>query len=292
MSTASQTRGPERQAPLHPTVLGLRKSVRQRLVRGFFYAILIGALGYLAITADWASIQEQFVQVDVARQMFPAIVTVAARNTVLFTVISFVGGLALGLILALMKLSPIPPYRWIATVYIELFRGLPALLVIFATAFVVPIAFGWQPPGGVVGAGLLALILVSAAYIAETIRAGIQAVPRGQREAARSLGMSPTWTMISVVLPQAFRIIVPPMTNEFVILIKDTALLFIAGSTPLTEELTTFTRDEIQQFGNATPLLMAAMLYLLFTIPLTRLVAWMERRRGKAMGSQIGGDIG
>lgn len=289
MSYASQAKGPPREAPLHRTVLGLRKRTRERLVRGFFYAVLLGALVFLALTANWAKIQEQFLQFDIALELWPTIVVIAAKNTVLFTVVSFVGGLSLGLVLALMKLSPIPPYRWIATVYIELFRGLPALLVIFATAFVVPIAFGWQPPGGAVGAGLLALILVSAAYIAETIRAGIQAVPKGQREAARSLGMSPVWTMVSVVLPQAFRIIIPPMTNEFVILIKDTALLFIAGSTPLTEELTTFARDEIQQYGNATPLVMAAMLYLLVTIPLTRLVAYMERRRGKTMGLQAGG---
>ena len=285
MSTTARTGEPRREAPLHNTVLGLRKTTRQKLVRGFFYALLLGALAWLALTADWVAIQEQFLQVDVALQIVPEIIYIAARNTVLFTLISFIGGLALGLLLALMKLSPIPPYRWIATVYIEVFRGLPALLVIFATAFVVPIAFGWRAPGGSTGAGLLALILVSAAYIAETIRAGIQAVPNGQREAARSLGMSPAWTMISVVLPQAFRIIVPPMTNEFVILIKDTALLFVAGSIAAREELTTFAREEIQQFANATPLLMAAMLYLLITIPLTRLVAWMERRDNRTLST-------
>lgn len=290
MSAASRQAGPQREAPLRPTVLGLRKTARQRLVRGFFYAILLAAAASLVATADWG-IREQFLQLDIARELWPAIVVIAARNTVLFTVTAFVGGLVLGLVLALMKLSPIAPYRWIATVYIELFRGLPALLVIFACAFVVPIAFDWRPPGGAVGVGLLALIIVSAAYIGETIRAGIQAVPPGQREAARSLGMSPGWTMVSVVLPQAFRIVVPPMTNEFVILIKDTALLFIAGSTPLTEELTTFTRDEIQQYGNATPLVMAAMLYLLVTIPLTRLVAWMERRSGTPAGmTRAGGE--
>lgn len=285
MSAASQAGGPDRRAPLHPTVLGLRRSTRQRLVRGFFYAVLLGALGFLALTADWADLRSNFFQLDVAREITPEIVVIAARNTLLFTVVSFAGGLILGLVLALMKLSPIPPYRWIATVYVELFRGLPALLVIFASAFVVPIAFDWRPPGGQVGAGLLALIIVSSAYIAETIRAGIQAVPKGQLEAARSLGMAPAWTMISIVLPQALRIVVPPMTNEFVLLIKDTALLFIAGSTPMTEELTTFTRDEIQQTANATPLLMAAMLYLLITVPLTRLVAWMERRSHRATGT-------
>ncbi len=256
----------------------LKRTTRKRLGRGALYAIFVIAILALALSADWQSLHKNFFQLDIARQQFPKIITIAARNTVLFTLIAFVGGLVGGLLLAIMKLSPIRPYRWLATVYIEFFRGLPALLVIFAFAFVVPIAFPWRPPGGSIGAGLLGLIVVAAAYMAETIRAGIQAVPKGQWEAARSLGMSPLWTMVSIVFPQAFRIIIPPMTNEFVLLIKDTSLLFIAGSTPMTEELTTFARDETTQAFNGTPLLMAAMLYLIITVPLTRVVAVLERR--------------
>jgi polar amino acid transport system permease protein len=133
-----------------------------------------------------------------------------------------------------------------------------------------------------VGAGLVGLILVAGAYMAETIRAGIQGVPKGQAEAARSLGMSAGRTMLSITLPQAFRIIIPPLTNEFVLLIKDTSLLFIAGSTLQTKELTTFTRDALSTYANGTPLLMAAMLYLIITIPLTFLVARLERRTARA----------
>ena len=199
------------------------------------------------------------------------------------TAIAFVGGLILGLLLALMKLSPVGPYRWVATAYIEIFRGLPALLVIFGFAFAVPIAFDWRPPGGSAGAGLIALIIVSGAYIAETLRAGIEAVPAGQREAARSLGMNPTWTMVSVVLPQAFRIVTPPLTNELVILIKDTSLLFFAGMALNERELTTFARDSVSQSANATPLVIAALMYLIITLPLTQLVARLERhnKRGR-----------
>jgi polar amino acid transport system permease protein len=175
------------------------------------------------------------------------------------------------------------PYRWFATGYIELFRGLPALLVIFGFAYAIPIAFQWRPPGGSVGAGLIGLIVVSAAYIAETIRAGIEAVPKGQMEAARSLGMNPSWTMVSVVLPQAFRIITPPLTNELVILIKDTSLLFIAGMALGERELTTFARDSVTSQANATPLVVASLLYLAITLPLTQLVAKLERhnKRGR-----------
>jgi polar amino acid transport system permease protein len=176
----------------------------------------------------------------------------------------------------------VAPHRWLATSYIEFFRGLPALVVIIGFGFAVPIAFGWRPPGGPVGAGVIALIVVSAAYMAETIRAGIQAVPKGQSEAARSLGMSGGWTTVSIVLPQAFRIVIPPLTNEFVILIKDTSLLFVIGLAAAERELTTFARDAVTTNQNSSPLVAAAVLYLIITLPLTRLVAWMERRTMRA----------
>lgn len=257
----------------------MKPSTRRRLFRGTLYAIFVVAVVLVLLVADWEAARDSFLDAGSAKASWPEIVTTAAKNTVLYTFIAFLGGLALGLVLALMKLSPVAPYRWVSTAYIELFRGLPALLVIFGFAFAVPVAFNWRPPGGSVGAGLLALIIVSAAYIAETIRAGIQAVPKGQVEAAKSLGMSPTWTMISVVLPQAFRIITPPLTNELVIIIKDTSLLFMAGMALGDRELTTFARDMVSQTASATPLLMAAAGYLIITLPLTQLVAYMERRQ-------------
>jgi polar amino acid transport system permease protein len=260
----------------------MKRSTKRRATRGVLYLIFLLAVGALILAADWAAIQEAFFNLDVLRGTWPGVLTVAAKNTVIYTIISFVGGLLLGLLLALMKLSPVPPYRWVATAYIEFFRGLPALLVIFAFAFAVPIAFQWRPPGGNAGAGLLGLIIVSAAYIAETLRAGIQAVPKGQVEAAKSLGMNPTWSMSSIVLPQAFRIVIPPLTNEFVIIIKDTSLLFIAGMAAGSRELTTFARDEVSTEANSTPLLAAAIMYLIITLPLTRLVARLERRTQRA----------
>ena len=103
-------------------------------------------------------------------------------------------------------------------------------------------------------------------------------MPKGQTEAARSLGMSSTRTMFFIVLPQGFRIIIPPLTNEFVLLLKDTSLFFVIGATPLTYELTTYARNGLSTYANATPMVMAALLYLIVTIPLTRLTAWLERR--------------
>lgn len=261
----------------------MKRSTRRLLIRGVLYAVFAAAVLFVVLSADWGKIQTNFLNVEVARDTFPEVVTIAAKNTVVYTAIAFLGGMLLGLLLALMKLSPVLPYRWLATGYIELFRGLPALLVIFGFAYAVPIALQWRPPGGNAGAGLIALIIVSSAYIAETIRAGIEAVPKGQVEAARSLGMNPTWTMVTVVLPQAFRIITPPLTNELVILIKDTSLLFIAGMAIGDRELTTFARDALTSQANATPLVVAAVMYLIITLPLTQLVAKLERhnKRGR-----------
>jgi polar amino acid transport system permease protein len=261
----------------------VKPSTRRRLFQGVLYAVFAIVVIVIVLLADWDAIRTNFFNLEVAAATFPDILLIAAKNTILYTAIAFVGGLIFGLILALMKLSPVLPYRWFATGYIELFRGLPALLVIFGFAYAIPIAFQWRPPGGSVGAGLIGLIVVSAAYIAETIRAGIEAVPKGQMEAARSLGMNPSWTMVSVVLPQAFRIITPPLTNELVILIKDTSLLFIAGMALGERELTTFARDSVTSQANATPLVVASLLYLAITLPLTQLVAKLERhnKRGR-----------
>jgi len=172
--------------------------------------------------------------------------------------------------------------RWLATGYIEFFRGLPALVVIFFMAFAVPLAFHWIPPGGLVGAGIVGLVIVYSAYMAETLRAGIQAVPKGQREAAESLGMSGLWTTISVILPQAIRIVIPPLTNELVALIKDTSLLFVVGMQADQVELSAFGQNNTVTYANASPLLAIALFYLLVTLPMTRLVAWLERRQQRA----------
>jgi polar amino acid transport system permease protein len=237
----------------------------------------------VVLVADWERIGRSFFRPDVMVEMLPEVLTIAARNTLIYTAGSFLLGLVLALALALMKLSTIKPYRWFATSYIELFRGLPALITIILFGFGLPIAFdGFRLPGGTLLTGSVALGVVAAAYMAETIRAGVLAVPRGQSEAARSLGMSASRALFSIVLPQAFRIIIPPLTNEFVLLIKDTSLLFVLGTTPLTKELTKFARDFMQTTQNATPLTVAAIVYLLITLPLTGLVRRLEKETAKA----------
>ena len=215
--------------------------------------------------------------------MFPTIITVALRNTILYTLGAFAFGLVFGTILALMRLSRVAPYRWVATAYIELFRGLPALLVLFLVGYGIPIAFPEREiPGGVFGSIAIGLGLTAAAYMAETIRAGIQAVPKGQMEAARTLGMSHFTAMRTIVIPQAFRIVIPPLTNELILLTKDSSLAYVLGVTAQTIEITKFGRDMLNDRVNATPLLVAGLAYLVITLPLSQVVRRLELRYAKA----------
>jgi polar amino acid transport system permease protein len=256
---------------------------RAKVSRGVQYAVLVVIVLLLAVTADWKKLGEVFLDPDVMRTMWPDIITIALKNTLIYTVCAFIFGLVLGLLLALMRLSPVAPYRWTATAVIEFFRGVPALVVFIGFYFGLPLAFpGREVPGGVIGTVTVALGLVGAAYMAETIRAGIQAVPKGQLEAARSLGMSHSRAMISIVIPQAFRIVLPPLTNELILLTKDSSLVYILGLALNEYELTKFGRDVLNQEKNMTPLVAIALCYLLITIPLSIVVRRMEARAGKA----------
>ncbi len=260
----------------------VKRTTRQKLIRYLLYGFMVLVLGAFVFLADWDQIGTSFFNLEIAAEMFPVVLTTAAKNTVLYTFLAFSFGLVLALFLALMKLSSIRLYRWIAITYIELFRGLPALVTIIFVGFAIPIAFGFTVPGGTLGQGSIGLGLVAGAYMAETIRAGIEAVPRGQMEAARSLGMSWGTAMTYIILPQAFRIIIPPLTNELVLLIKDTSLLFVLGTTPASKELTKFGRDLMTKEFNGTPLMVIAAVYLAITLPLTYLVSRLEKRTAAA----------
>ncbi|MFF8946247.1 amino acid ABC transporter permease [Streptomyces sp. NPDC014864] len=271
-------------APVRPRGKGLTRRQRRRLSRGVQYAVFVAAVLALAVTADWGRLQNQFAQPGIAGQMFPDVITLALKNTVLYTVSGFAVGLVLGMVIALMRLSSVGPYRWLAGLYIEVFRGLPALLIFIFVGVAVPLAFpGTEIVGGTYGKVALALGLVSAAYMAETIRAGLQAVPRGQTEAARSLGFSPARAMVSIVVPQAFRIILPPLTNELVQLFKDSSLVLFLGVTLEERELSKFGRDLASTTANSTPILVAGLCYLLVTIPLGFVARRMEAKAQEAV---------
>lgn len=271
------TSGAERPAQEPPPSRRRLLVSRATLGQWALYGGTLVVVMFLAVAVDWARLQDKMFRTDLVVDQFPRIVTQAAKNTLIFTAFGFAGGLALGVVLALMRLSTFRPYRWFAAVYIDVIRGLPALLVLIFIAFGLPIALDIRIPG-TYGRGSVALAIVSSAYIAEVVRAGIEAVPKGQTEAARSLGMSHGQAMRRIVIPQAFRIIIPPMTNELVLLLKDTALISVIGVTEATKELTRFGRDGVNENANATPLVVAGLVYLALTLPMTRLAGYLERR--------------
>ncbi|WP_030612148.1 amino acid ABC transporter permease [Streptomyces sclerotialus] len=258
----------------------LSKRQRTRAVRGSQYALLVLVVVVVALVADWEQLQRAFFDVRIVQDLFPDILITALVNTVIYTLLGFGFGLVLGLVLALMRLSSVPPYRWIAVTYIEFFRGVPALLVFIALGFGVPLAFEVALDQYITV--MLSLGLVGAAYMAETIRAGIRAVPKGQTEAARSLGMSHGRAMVSIVIPQAFRIVLPPLTNELILLTKDSSLVYLLGLSIGQYELANFGRDALNQYKSLTPILVAGLLYLVITLPLGHLVRRLEARTAKA----------
>ncbi|GGS73341.1 amino acid ABC transporter permease [Nonomuraea spiralis] len=265
-----------------PGRAGLSPRKKQRITRAVQYVVLAAALVAVALYADWASLAQNFAKVDVAEQALPDLFTVALRNTIIYTVGGFLVSFVFGLLLALMRLSQVRPYRWIAVIYIEIFRGLPALLIFLMITFL-PLALpGFQVPFGTYGQGILGLGLVGAAYQAEVFRAGLQAVPRGQTEAARSLGMSATRAQVTVVIPQAIRMVIPPTTNQFVSLLKDSSLVLFLGVSGEYVELAKFGNDLASQYANATPIMVAGVTYLIVTIPLGYLASRLEGRKRRS----------
>jgi len=246
-----------------------------------FAAFLGAVVGFLWATVDWPVVRRLFFSGEVLADQFPTMITEGVRNTLVYTLIGFGGGLVFGLIAALMRRSAIPPARVLALAYVDIMRSLPALLVIIIVGFGLPIAFGESLPDWAnsnFAAGGFALALVAGAYLAETIRSGLEAVPKGQTEAARSLGMKSGQTTFTIVLPQAFRIIIPPLTNEFILLLKDSSLISVLGIVVGQRELTTIGRQFSNSTGNYTPLIAAALCYVGITLPLTFLVRKLEKR--------------
>ena len=223
-------------------------------------------------------LRDEFFDLEVIRDLFPGLLTEAMKNTVVFTLIGFSGGMLLGLVFALMRISRNRWLRWPAAAIIDVFRGLPAMLVIVFIGFGLPIAVGVEYPFPKYTPGCLALAIVAGAYIAETVRAGIEGVPRGQMEAARSLGMRYRTAMRRVVLPQAFRLVIPPLTNELALLFKDTSLLAILGTETGGKEILKYVRDAVNRTGSTSPLVAGGLAYLVITLPLLRAVGYLESR--------------
>nr|WP_285727755.1 amino acid ABC transporter permease [Psychromicrobium sp. YIM S02556] len=261
----------------------LTRRQKTRAVRGIQYLIGIAVVIFLVVRTDWPTVSASFLRSDILDRMWPRVVTIGLVNTLIYTALAFVFAFVLGLVVALMRLSSVRPYRWIATAYVEFFRGVPALVVLFMVAYGIPAAYpGTVFPGETYGMVMVGLGVTAAAYMSETFRAGIQAVPKGQMEAARSMGMTYSRTMMTIVIPQAFRIVIPPLTNELILLVKDSSLVYVVGVTAQQYELTKFAQDFLNRTVNPTPLIIGACCYLAITLPLSQLVRLLERRFAKA----------
>lgn len=187
--------------------------------------------------------------------------------------------LVAGLVVALVRHSRAPalfPLRLLATVYVDVFRGIPTILLVYLIGFGVPALRLSGLPTDPVVLGGIALGLSYGAYVAEVYRAGIRSVHRGQRDAALALGLTEAQAMRHVILPQAVRRVAPPLLNDFVALQKDVALISILGPA----EAFRIAQVIQGQTFNYTPLIAAALLYLLVTVPLARLVDRMGGAEG------------
>jgi polar amino acid transport system permease protein len=189
-------------------------------------------------------------------------------------VLGLIFSYAWGLVLALLRLSRFRALRLLSGMYIDLFRGIPLLLLFVFIYYGLPLV-GVKLDA--ITSGVLGLTLCYGAYSAEIFRAGIQAIHKGQLEAARSLGMTSGQAMRYVILPQAIKLVIPPLTNEFIAMIKDTSLMSVIT----VPELLFTAKEKMGVVANPTPLTVAAIIYVIFTIPLIRLAARLETRRRK-----------
>ena len=216
------------------------------------------------------SLVTTFFNADVMAESLPALLR-GLVNTLILSFFSIVCGAGLGLVTSLVRLYAPPALRWVAVVYIDVFRAVPMLVILILIYYALPflgVRFSsWT-------SAVLAFSLVMAAYSAEVFRAGIEGVPRGQFEAAAALGLPFLQTMRRVILPQAVRAVIPPMTGNCVSLFKDTSL----ASTVALPELLNEATNAQALYANPSPLIMSAIVYLVFLWPMVRIVSVLERK--------------
>jgi polar amino acid transport system permease protein len=216
---------------------------------------------------------DTFFNLGVLGDAFPALLR-GLINTFLLGVAGIGIGIPIGLAIALLRLYGPKPVRYVTVFYIDIFRAAPMLVVLILIYYALPFVgirlSSWTSAG-------LAFSIVMAAYSAEIFRSGIEGIPRGQFEAAAALGLPFFVTLRKVVLPQAIRIVIPPMTNNCVSMFKDTSLASTVALPELLKEAT----DAQALYANPTPLIGAALIYIAFLWPMVRLVNLLEQRFNK-----------
>jgi polar amino acid transport system permease protein len=254
-----------------------------QIAMGYAAAAIVVAGLLLMAFANSGGIAETFFTSSAWKQSFPQMIRAFWTN-IWVAVVAQVLVLAFGLLLAIMRMLPGragAPLRLIALVYCDIFRAIPAivtiLLIVFGTPLAFPVTADWPP----VWLGIVALSMTYSAYVAEVYRAGLSSIHPSQSAAARSLGLSYTQTLRTVLVPQAVRRVIPPLLNDFISLQKDTALLSTAS---IAEVVLTSTLWQSQLF-NLSPVTLAAAFFIVITIPQARFVDYLidrdaARRRG------------
>ena len=263
-----------------------RRASRSSTTIALLSTLIFGALLTVIVmnAQGFQAVRESFFNWHYAQKAFPRIFDGILLNLrVLLIAELFV--LIFGLAIAIARTTTSPvlyPLRLAATVYTDIFRGMPLLLVLFLVGLGIPGLRLSYIPNSAVFLGTIALVLTYSAYVAEVIRAGIEGVNPTQRQAARALGLTQTQTLRHVVLPQAFRNVTPPLLNDLVSLQKDSGLISVLGAVDAIRAA----GIETAQSFNFTPYVVAGGLFVLLTIPLTRYTDWLIRKQDRAQKAQ------
>lgn len=198
------------------------------------------------------------------------------KRTILVSVMALIGSFILGTFIAIMRIAPVKLFNWVGTAYVEFVRNIPLLIIAFFFYMALPV-IGFRFTGFI--AGTIALTVYTAAFIAEAIRAGIQSIDKGQMEAARSSGLTYGQAMKMIILPQAIKLVIPPLGNQFINLVKNSSILAVLAGGELMYQAdlvssTTFVVFDVYIF--------VALFYLILTIPLSQGVSYLEKRLAKS----------
>ncbi|ROQ37302.1 polar amino acid transport system permease protein [Frondihabitans sp. PhB188] len=265
-----------------------RQRGRRSLIASIASTVVVVAIVYFGVvnTPGWASVQQSFFDPKTAADSFPSILLGLWLNVrILF--FAAIGVAVFGTLLAVVRGLQNPvffPLRMLATGYTDLFRGLPLIIVLYLVGFGIP-GLGVFPRLPYAVLGTVAIILTYSSYIAEVLRAGMEAVHPSQRLAARSLGLTHAKTLRLVVLPQALRKVTPALMNDFVSMQKDVGLVSILGAIDAVRSA----QIASQETYNFTPYVVAGLLFVVISLPLIRVTDAIARRQQRR--EQIGGAV-
>ena len=256
-----------------------RRTRRNAAIAALSSVVVIGGLAALVLTSPgWPTVRETFFSWSEFRNAFPEVLSGFWLDIKVFMVVE-VAVLVIALAIALIRNNRSPglfPLRLLATVWVDVFRGVPTVLLVYLVGFGIPALELEGLPTDPVVLGGIALTLSYSGYVSEVYRAGINSVHKGQTDAALSVGLTKAQAMRHVILPQAIRRVGPPLLNDFVALQKDVALISIIGPQEAFRVAQIYQGENF----NYTPIIAAALLYLLITVPLARIVDRMGGAEG------------